>query len=313
MVDFRYLLITVVAIFLALTVGIALGAGFLGEPLREGLEHSVDSVRRDNNKLTDQVAQLRDDIGERQTFAERLEPVVTDNVLAGRPFVLLSFDGTDGKVTDSIRRGLEESGANLVTTVSFSDKLALASRPERDQIATIVESISDQPDKLRDEVAGRIGQLSSSVAGSDLQQTNESVARRLDDLLGQLQDAGYAAIESVEDATVPGGAGFLIAGGATEQPPFPAAPFAERLGIALTNGGATTMVLESTDSVWGMVSMVRDSGEANSEVSTVDQIETVQGRIAMVLGLSCPSADGAGHFGVGADATELLPEACTGG
>jgi hypothetical protein len=56
-----------------------------------------------------------------------------------------------------------------------------------------------------------------------------------------------------------------------------------------------------------MVTAVREDGEINESVSTVDTGERALGHVAVVLVLSGPEDTPAGHFGMG-DGTRLLPE-----
>jgi hypothetical protein len=160
------------------------------------------------------------------------------------------------------------------------------------------------------DLAERVGSLGAEAAGQDLQPGSPSARRRLNDLLGRLEEQGYAAVDQVDDGgSVEPGAGFLVVGGATSLPPFPVPPFAERLSVSIAREQGEVMAAESSDSVWGLVAAIRDSGEANAVVPTVDQMETTQGRIALVLGLRCPTQPAA-HYGLGPDANALIPEDC---
>lgn len=51
MIDFRYHLVSLVAVFLALAVGIILGAGPLADPIGDTLTGQVDKLREDRNQL----------------------------------------------------------------------------------------------------------------------------------------------------------------------------------------------------------------------------------------------------------------------
>ena len=51
MIDFRYHLVSLVSVFLALAVGIVLGAGPLKEPIGESLQSQVDALRSDRDTL----------------------------------------------------------------------------------------------------------------------------------------------------------------------------------------------------------------------------------------------------------------------
>src|SRR5206468_1259154 len=55
MIDFRYHLVSLVAVFLALAVGILLGAGPLKDPIGATLTQSVKQLRADQDVLNQQL------------------------------------------------------------------------------------------------------------------------------------------------------------------------------------------------------------------------------------------------------------------
>ena len=69
------------------------------------------------------------------------------------------------------------------------------------------------------------------------------------------------------------------------------------------------MAAETAESSWGVVADVRAEGDARSEVSTVDQADTIAGRIAVVLGLAREIDGITGHYGADEDASDgVIPE-----
>lgn len=59
MIDFRYHLVSIVAIFLALSVGIVLGTTLLEDPVIKASEGLANQLREGNNELRDQVEALQ--------------------------------------------------------------------------------------------------------------------------------------------------------------------------------------------------------------------------------------------------------------
>jgi hypothetical protein len=128
-----------------------------------------------------------------------------------------------------------------------------------------------------------------------------------------LEDAGFATADRVsEGPPVPPGALFLVAGGTADEPVYNASELALALATGIAQREEAIMVAEPSGSVWGLVDAVRSDGRARDLVSTVDQAETVPGQIAIALGLEQegdPRDEPAGHYGVGEDATAVIPEA----
>ena len=304
MIDFRFLIITIVAVFLALTIGIMVGSGFIGAPLTRNLENSVISVRDRNNELRDEVNALDDRLDALQQFVERLEPYAVANALEGRQVVLFTFDRTSQDMIGGINDSVEMAGGEILTTVSFSDNLVLQDQAQRDELGLILASTADDARQLRAEAAAELG-ARAAAAGVTSPDPGEQASLR--SLLDDLEGAGYLSVERlVEEETVPPGALFLVAGGSGDEPPFEVAGFSSALGLALTERDGDSMVAESSADTWGLVQRVRDSGEASAAVSTVAQADTIQGRIAIVLALNKPSTEPARHL-LGPDGA-VLPD-----
>ncbi len=73
MIDFRYHLISIVAVLLALSVGIVMGTGVLGGPALEILNDKVDSVSQRNDELNAEIDELTERIRSQEEFAKGAE------------------------------------------------------------------------------------------------------------------------------------------------------------------------------------------------------------------------------------------------
>src|SRR5215217_980372 len=76
MLTFRYHLVTLVAVFLALAVGVVVGSTFVGPAVVESLRNQVDDVsatlderKAANDRLSDQNEQLQEVIDEAAPYA----------------------------------------------------------------------------------------------------------------------------------------------------------------------------------------------------------------------------------------------------
>ena len=312
MIDFRYLLVTIISIFLALTVGIMLGAGFVGDPLARDLENRIRTVQSEVNEQREQISQLQSQNDDLAAWAQAAEPWAIDGRLSGRSVVLFTVAEADGGVIGGSIDALEEAGAEIVTTINLGTKFALASRPEADQLATIVESVEARPPGVLMDAAEALGAGAASLAqdGSGPTESGEGSAQvAYSELLRLLEEEDFISVEreSEDGEVVPSEASFVIAGGNATTRPFDVPSFVRRLGSELSAGEADVVVTESSSSQWEMVTAVREDDEINEAVSTVDTGESALGHVALVLALNEPPANPAGHFGAD-DGTTPLPE-----
>lgn len=312
MIDFRYLLVTIISIFLALTVGIMLGAGFVGDPLARDLENRIDTVTSQVNEQREQIDQLRAQNEALAAWAQAVEPWAIDERLDGREVVLFTLDGADGGVIDGSIGALERAGANIVTRITLGSKFALESGPEADQLATIVESVEQERSEVLMDAAGALGEGAALLAldgGGPTESGEGSAQVAYSELLRLLEEEDFISVErnSDEGEVVPNESSFVIAGGNATTPPFEVSSFIRRLSAELATGETDVVVTESSSSQWEMVATVREDDEINGTVSTVDTGESALGHVALVLVLSEPPANPSGHFGTD-DGTRPLPD-----
>jgi hypothetical protein len=302
MIDFRYLLVTVVGIFLALTIGIALGAGFLGEPLRKNLQNRIETVEQEVQEQRSQIGQLNDQNDEIAAFVEAAEPWTIQDRLTGREVVLFTIDGADGGVVGGTIDTLESAGAEVVTEINLGEKLALENEPVANELATIVDSVASEKQGVMLDAASALGEGAASLSSSGESLTPDgepSTQESYGELLGLLEDKDFISVPRRGDQNdlIPRNASFVIAGGNATPKPFDVPAFATRLALDLAEGNIDVVVTESSSSQWDMVETIRDDADADALVSTVDVGELARGHVAVVLSLARGPSEPPGHYG----------------
>jgi hypothetical protein len=119
-VDFRYHALSLVAVFLALGIGIVLGVTVGDSLVSEADQNLRDSLRDD---VTEAREQVRDEQGlsaRREQVIEEAAPVVAGGQLTGYRVALLSFGEAPAEVSDSVDEAAELGGGTLVRTVELT-------------------------------------------------------------------------------------------------------------------------------------------------------------------------------------------------
>ena len=114
MFDFRYHVVSLAAVFIALAVGILLGAAISGK-----LGDAEDALMKDRlASVNDQLAQerARSDLVERRSDAAQellsgAYPSLMDGKLDGKGYTVLFLGPVDGGVRSAVERTLSDSGA----------------------------------------------------------------------------------------------------------------------------------------------------------------------------------------------------------
>lgn len=307
MIDFRYHLISLVAVFLALGLGILLGSAVLGENLTARLRRAVEDVERSNDRLRAANAEMGRRIESDNVFAQQAEAALVDNSLAGQEVVVFELARSDDGLLTGVRDAIETAGGSVSSTVALSDRFALEDEQGRLDLARIAGTTVADPEELRIEAGTLIG---SRAADAGAPTRSPAGDRRLERLIEQLETLGFVEVSREGgDDLVPQDALFVIAGGGSEPLPYEDAGLASSLAEGLATRSAGVLAAEARANVWGAASAVRADGEASDRVSTVDQADMAQGRVAVALGLDLAAEGTVGHWGVGPGSSGgVIPE-----
>ena len=121
MIDFRYHLVSIVSIFLALAVGIVLGAGPLKGELGDTLNKEVAGLRQDKIQLNAQLEEAAPGAEARDAYIADDQPDHAGRTLPERRVALVVLPGSDAAVAEATAATLRSSGAAVVSTTSVSE------------------------------------------------------------------------------------------------------------------------------------------------------------------------------------------------
>jgi Copper transport outer membrane protein, MctB len=119
-IDFRYHLVSIIAVFLALAIGIVVGSTALQGGTEDTLRHLVNTVSQHNNTLRQQNNLLRGQVSADQTFVQAADRRLLDGLLAGQRVVLVTAPGADGATVAGITAAVKRAGATVTGQVSLS-------------------------------------------------------------------------------------------------------------------------------------------------------------------------------------------------
>jgi hypothetical protein len=310
-ISFRYHVFTIVAIFLAVALGIAVGNAYVQPALvdqlqrqTEGLSGRLATYRSDNDDLRAQVSRL-------QTAGDIL-PVVDPRTMVGAPVIVVTQDGTDADVLDQATRALDETQADLVAVLSVTDKVLPSDAATRPELAQIVGVPSDTP---ADEVAARLADALAGrlVTGTSRRGAQPDRADLLDELLRGQYLRFARGFPSVPEAglTDVGGRGEIVIVLSGSKDGLSLAPdsFAVPLVEGLVARGADVAAGEPASTADPFVDVLRGKGELDaSTLVTVDDLDWTIGGAALVLGLERAASLGqGGDYGYRGNADGPIP------
>lgn len=172
MINFRYHIVSITAVFLALGIGTALGSTFLDRYTVDLLDRNISSAEArikatdaENDRLQGQVddAQARD----RELLASGA-PQLVDERLTDVPVLAVVAPGVDGAAVDTVAQTLAATGADLRGSLLLTDKLAFGDGVDAD-LADDLGLQDPDLDELRDAVEDQLANalLAAGVAADD--------------------------------------------------------------------------------------------------------------------------------------------------
>lgn len=187
MINFRFHLVSLTAVLLALGIGLLLGTAFIDDALIRTLRTQLDGLEGDLDQERDQVSEQRGLLDvleeEHELLDEELATHVVEGSLFAQPVLVVTTEGVDDAVTERVLTVLEQADADVLGTWVLSAALNLDDEDSVTQLAEALDVPTDDEERLRDNV---LGQLSDVLyAATDASDSADPDARSLTGSLGQ--------------------------------------------------------------------------------------------------------------------------------
>jgi hypothetical protein len=333
MINFRYHVISLIAVFLALAIGVIMGSAVIDRAIVDRLEDQQQGLREDIREVEETNDALRAQNRELQETAEQLTEEGSQRLLTGTlgdvPVLVVATRGVEDEGFEALLSLLATSGADRRGTLWLTDRWALDDDDEQRDLADAVGAPSTmEPDTLRRLALTRLATAlrEATADGADdvvdpaADPTGATGAPEEASLVVVLRDAGYLDFDAPEGEpaesgpSLPVGTRIVLVSGqrADVVPDTLAVPLAGLLvddrgelpPVALLAAEARPTVEEPSEE---FVTLLRGDDDIADRLSTVDNIGDFPGRLAAVLALVDLGEDRVGHFGRGPGAQRLLP------
>ncbi|MET8088153.1 copper transporter [Micromonospora sp. NPDC005237] len=309
MINFRYHVVSLTAVFLALAIGLVVGTAALNGPVADSLKEQVTGLRKDNQQLRQQVNSMEKQLGLEEEFAEQVSQVVLPGTLTGRRVVVLSLpNGRDH--TEGVLKKLQLAGATITGRVDLQDKFI---NPDNNSNLLELAVTAARPTAQTTGLPGNGHgvETSSALLASVLLDRAQGTAPVSDAdrraVLAAYNNAGYLTTDN-NKVTGPAEAVVVVSG-----QPYVDKDSEKRdesvVKIAEQFDRTGSIVVGGNGSAGGnVVSVVRGDPVLSQTISTVDNANTVQGQLVTSLALVQQLTEKkAGQYGVGDNAASLLP------
>lgn len=314
MIDFRYHLVSIVSIFLALAVGIVLGAGPLKGDIGTRLTEQMTALRADKTQLRTELDAARKGAAARDTFSAAVAPAVMKGRLTGKTVALVVAPGAEAELVKNATASLVSAGARVGSTVTLTDAWADPSKTTlRTTVAAPFSALGKAPAGASspDQLAGRV--LARAIL-ADADRPKERLTGSASTALTGLKAGDL--IDVTPDEAIPSSSVVFLGGpvkGSTQVDSDARLAAYVQVARQFEAEGAAVVVAAKSDSTdvtksADLVAAVRRDADAAKVISTVDDADLPMGLGTLVLALEQQYAGDSGQYGLAGDAKAIVSE-----
>ena len=307
MIDFRYHLVSLISVFLALAVGVVLGAGPLQNSLGTALNDQVTALRENRNATQAKLEQTETAVNERDSYITQAATSLLPGTLASKNVAMVLLPDAKAEDADAIGTQLKNAGATVTGRVSLTSTWVDLSR-------------ENYRSTFSGQVQGHLGSTNSKDANGILGEAlakaltaNDDSSRVLMDMLSVTADKSGTPFVSVDSTPTAAAEMIVVVGprpqassgkGATVEASPGEDPKAWAKALEGTAGRAPTVVVGSADGDGGVVGIIRSE---KAKVTTIDSVGQIAASVSTPLALASTRAGTTGHYGFDKGAEAVMP------
>src|SRR5215212_7039874 len=156
MVTFRFYIVSLVAVFLALAMGVVVGSTLIDRAIVDRLDRSVESVSDRLDRQRDENAELQHELQQLRDYADGTAPAVVDGALDGGAVAVVAERGVDADVVEATVATLQQADGAVPGILWLEPGWALTEDGDRARMAEALDVTDNGPGRLRDRAWGRL-------------------------------------------------------------------------------------------------------------------------------------------------------------
>jgi hypothetical protein len=321
-IDFRYHLVSIVAVFLALAIGIVLGSTELQPAAYNFLNSTSAKLQNQLDQATSQRDAAQQQASEGEQYAQAVEPTVLHDLLTGQRLLIVTEPGAQSSVVSGISTAATAAGATVTGQINLQPKFFDTSGTTQDSLNTTTLAVA-QPASVQLDTSATYQQQAAQVIASEILTTasgssgsraggggqstgNQGTGNQGTNAATMLQ--AYAASQFLSTTAQPATSATLAvvvtpqnapSDGSADQLDQVLIPLVQELAA---KSSATVVVGSSAGSGAGSPIAVLRSNNVSNQVSTVDDADLASGQTVAIQALAARLAGGkAGSYGFAAN------------
>lgn len=296
----RNFILSLAAVFLALAVGVVVGARVLSGPMVSTLRGDKGDLQRQNTELTEKLTAAEE-------FAGQMSSRMVRDSLAGKSVLLFRTPDADDGDVESLSRLVGQAGGSVTGTIGLTNEFVDGNAGEK--LRSIVNSpVLPAGTQLNAALTDPASQAGDLLGVAVLINRDPKLAPVGDSdretVLIALRDTGFLTYDRVSAADT----AVIVTGGGLAEDAGNRGATVARLAAGMAPHGSGTVLAGREGSATGVsaVALARSDAALGSAVSTVDDVDSAAGRVTALLALqSMIGGAPAGRYGVGPGATSV--------
>src|SRR5262245_3826013 len=138
MINFRFHLVSLIAVFLALGLGILVGSSVVDQVIVDRLQRDIANVRNESKERRAENQRLDSQINELEDAVAASAPYTVESRLAAVPVALVAERGVDSDVLKKTKEMLQQAGAEVPAVVWLDDAWRLDDQHQLDALGKAV-------------------------------------------------------------------------------------------------------------------------------------------------------------------------------
>lgn len=331
MISFRFHVVSITAVFLAIAIGVVVGSTFVDRAIVDNLQDRIDTVSGNLDERRAEIADLEGELDRLADHADATAPFAVAGRLPEETVLVLGMRGVDEEPLRELAALAAQAGATTPGIVWIEPRWALDDDAAVEELAALANIASTDPQRVRaaawdallDELQAPEPIAEPPTDPADPTATTQPPAptEPLEPprVLVGLIEAGFLSFDPVVEAataadfaaTSPGTV--LVTGREADDA---LAEVASVVVDALVDAPLRTVVaevyVEAADDAAdaparGEAALAAVPEDAGTAVSIVDHLDLRSGQVAAVLALADLRRDVVGHYGLGDGASGSVP------
>jgi hypothetical protein len=301
MISFRYHLVSIVAVFLALALGIVVGTTALNGPITKDLRNQVNDAKKQRDALAAQVKLLQGQVDDAGQFASTYGAQLLSNALTGTNVLEIVLPGATNDMQDGLSSQINAAGGRISGRITITKAYL---DPSGGAGIVSIATGGSRPIGWNAPVTSNADKLGGSLLAYVL--LGHGQATDLTQVMGAFS-ALHMVTSDAQTITPATTVVVLGHGGISGNDYAGTAELSLVSALAKSGGHVVVAGDNASASEHGLVAEVRDTKSARGAVSSVDNANTPFGQVSAVLALAGAAKGLVGHYGTDQSADALYP------